>query len=56
MGLEESTLGADIRAVAAKAGVVVQPDPEPQRNLFIRSDQYNFISRACPALTFKFGY
>jgi Zn-dependent M28 family amino/carboxypeptidase len=56
MGLEESTLGADIRAVAAKAGVEVRPDPEPQRNLFIRSDQYNFIRNGVPALTFKFGY
>jgi hypothetical protein len=56
MGLEESTLGADIRAVAAKAGVGVRPDPEPQRNLFIRSDQYNFIRNGVPALTFKFGY
>jgi Zn-dependent M28 family amino/carboxypeptidase len=56
MGLDESTLGGDIRAVAAKAGVAVQPDPEPQRNLFIRSDQYNFIRNGVPALTFKFGY
>ena len=56
MGLDESTLGADIRAVAAKAGVAVKPDPEPQRNLFIRSDQYNFIRNGVPALFFKFGY
>lgn len=56
MGLEESTLGADIRAVSTAAGIVVQPDPEPQRNLFIRSDQYNFIRHGVPALTFKFGY
>jgi Zn-dependent M28 family amino/carboxypeptidase len=56
MGLEESTLGADIRAVCRRAGVVVQPDPEPQRNLFIRSDQYNFVRHGIPALTFKFGY
>jgi Zn-dependent M28 family amino/carboxypeptidase len=56
MGLEESTLGADVRTVAEKAGVTVQADPEPQRNLFIRSDQYNFIRNGVPALTFKFGY
>jgi hypothetical protein len=56
MGLEESTLGADIRAVGAKAGIAVHPDPEPQRNLFIRSDQYNFIRNGVPALAFKFGY
>src|SRR5258708_4599157 len=30
-GLDESTLGADIRAVSEKAGVVVQRDREPQR-------------------------
>jgi len=55
-GLEESSLGADIRAVCEKAGVTVQPDREPQRNLFIRSDQYNYIKHGVPALTFKFGY
>jgi len=55
-GLAESTLGDDIRAVAAAAGVEVQADKEPQRNLFIRSDQYNFIRHGIPALAFKFGY
>jgi Zn-dependent M28 family amino/carboxypeptidase len=30
--------------------VQVVPDPEPQRNLFIRSDQYNFIRHGIPAL------
>jgi len=42
-GLAESTLGDEIRAAASEAGVEVQADKEPQRNLFIRSDQYNFI-------------
>jgi len=56
MGLEESTLGTDIRAICEKDGIVVQPDPEPNRNVFIRSDQYNFIRKGVPALTFKFGY
>jgi hypothetical protein len=55
-GLEESTLGADIRAVGEKAGVIIQADPEPERNRFIRSDQYNFIRHGIPALAFKFGY
>ena len=31
-------------------------DAEPQRNLFIRSDQYSFIKKGIPALAFKFGY
>jgi len=55
-GLGESTLGAEIRAACAKAGVEVQADKEPDRNLFIRSDQYSFIKRGVPALAFKFGY
>jgi len=55
-GLAESTLGKDIRAVAETAGVQVQPDQEPDRNLFIRSDQYSFIKKGVPALAFKFGY
>ena len=55
-GLAESTLGDDIRAVATAAAVEIQSDKEPQRNLFIRSDQYSFIRRGVPALAFKFGY
>jgi Zn-dependent M28 family amino/carboxypeptidase len=55
-GLAESTLGDDIRAVAKDAGVEIQADKEPQRNLFIRSDQYSFIKKGIPALAFKFGY
>ena len=31
-------------------GVTVQPDPEPLRNLFIRSDQYNFIRHGIPSM------
>jgi hypothetical protein len=55
-GLGESTLGAEIRAAAEKSGVLVQADKEPERNLFIRSDQYNFIKSGIPALAFKFGW
>ena len=55
-GLNESTLGDDIRVVAAAAGVQVQADKEPNRNRFIRSDQYSFIKKGVPALAFKFGY
>ena len=55
-GLEESTLGTEIRAAAQTEGVIVQADKEPERNLFIRSDQYSFIKQGVPALAFKFGY
>ncbi len=49
-GLDESDLGDLARAAAAARGYTVQPDPEPLRNVFIRSDQYNFIVHGIPAL------
>jgi Zn-dependent M28 family amino/carboxypeptidase len=55
-GLDESTLGDDIRTVAGPAGVQVQADKEPEHNRFIRSDQYSFIKSGVPALAFKFGW
>jgi Zn-dependent M28 family amino/carboxypeptidase len=55
-GLNESTLGDDIRAVSAAAHVEVQADKDPNANRFIRSDQYSFIRRGIPALAFKFGW
>jgi Zn-dependent M28 family amino/carboxypeptidase len=55
LGLEESSLGDDARAVGAAAGVEVVPDRFPDRNLFIRSDQYNFIRKGVPSLAFSFG-
>lgn len=56
LGLDESELGDDVRAVAQEMGLGVQPDVEPQRNRFIRSDQYSFIREGVPALAFKVGY
>ena len=55
-GLNESTLGDDIRAVAASAKVEIQADKEPNANRFIRSDQYSFIKKGVPSLAFKFGW
>jgi Peptidase family M28 len=55
-GLNESSLGDDIRAVAGEAHVQIQADKEPNANRFIRSDQYSFIRKGIPALAFKFGW
>ena len=49
-GMAESDLGDMARQVAESEGVAVQLDPEPLRNIFIRSDQYNFVRRGIPAL------
>ncbi len=49
-GINESDLGDRAREVAESLGVKVQPDPEPLRNLFVRSDQYNFIRHGVPSV------
>jgi hypothetical protein len=55
-GLDESDLGEDATAVAKSLGVIPQGDPMPQRNIFIRSDQYSFIRRGIPSLMIAFGF
>ena len=55
LGLNESTLGNDVREVAKQLGLEVQPDPEPLRNSFVRSDQYSFIRQGIPALAMGVG-
>jgi Zn-dependent M28 family amino/carboxypeptidase len=54
-GLEQSELGDRAREVSQSLGVKVQPDPEPLRNVFIRSDQYNFIRHGVPSLAMGVG-
>jgi len=45
-----------VRGVAEPLGIRIQRDLEPERNIFIRSDQYNFIRQGVPSLFFKLGY
>ena len=56
LGVDESTLGDDIRALAAGTGVEIHSAYEPDRVLFVRSDQYNFIRRGIPALFPQIGF
>jgi peptidase M28-like protein len=55
LGLHESDLGPLLRSVADSMGIEIQDDPQPERNLFIRSDQYNFIKAGVPSIYFKVG-
>lgn len=55
-GLHETDLERTLQAAAAEAGLGVQDDPQPQRNVFIRSDQYSFIKKGVPALFLSFGF
>ena len=49
-GADDSSLGDDVRAVAAQMDVKLVPDPEPDHLVFVRSDQYNFVRKGTPAI------
>jgi len=55
-GLNESDLGDRARRIAQSLDVEVQDDPEPLRNVFIRSDQYSFIRGGVPSLMMTVGF
>jgi Zn-dependent M28 family amino/carboxypeptidase len=50
LGLTESDVGEEARQVAEARGIHAQADLQPERNLFIRSDQYNFIRHGIPSV------
>jgi Zn-dependent M28 family amino/carboxypeptidase len=56
LGLAESDLGDRVSRIAEAQGVIAKPDPEPLRNSFIRSDQYNFIRHGVPSLAMSVGF
>jgi Zn-dependent M28 family amino/carboxypeptidase len=55
-GLAESDLGDRLLQVADRLGLRLQPDPAPLRNVFIRSDQYNFVRQGVPSVMIDVGY
>ena len=56
LGAEESSIGAIAEQIGSEMGLPLTPDPFPNRNSFIRSDQYAFIEQAVPSVAFKFGF
>jgi Zn-dependent M28 family amino/carboxypeptidase len=55
-GIADSTLGERAASIAESLGVKAVPDPEPLRNLFIRSDQYYFIRHGIPSVIMDVFY
>ena len=56
LGAEESSIGAMAREIGEEMELPLVPDAFPDRNSFIRSDQYAFIEQGIPAAAFKFGF
>lgn len=54
--IDDTSLGADARAIAAALGIEAQRDPEPERNMLKRSEHWVFLKAGIPATGFVFGY
>ena len=54
-GLVESTLGDHVRRVGQELGIAIQEDPEPERNLLRRSDNWPFMAAGVPGTSFVFA-
>ena len=55
-GSENSTLGEAVRKAVADVGYTLSPDPMPQENIFVRSDQYSFVKKGVPAVYLMPGF
>jgi Zn-dependent M28 family amino/carboxypeptidase len=55
IGIEHSTLEADVQAAAQQLGVGLTPDPKPEEVVFVRSDQYAFVRQGIPAVYLDAG-
>jgi hypothetical protein len=55
LGAEHSSLSKVVDEASAYMGLTVEPDPEPEQNRFVRSDQYSFVVHGIPALHIKYG-
>jgi Zn-dependent M28 family amino/carboxypeptidase len=55
-GAENSTLGEVVRKAVAEVGYTLSPDPMPEENIFVRSDQYSFVKRGVPAVYLVPGF
>jgi len=55
LGYEHSTLSRAVDRAAKEMGLKLIPDPAPQENSFVRSDQYSFVREGIPAIAVNEG-
>ncbi len=55
-GAEHSSLQAIVAAAANAEGFALTPDPIPEENIFVRSDQYSFVRQGVPAIYLTSGF
>jgi hypothetical protein len=55
LGIEHSSLEQQVQSAATRTGYSLSPDPMPEENFFIRSDQYSFVQQGIPAVDITDG-
>jgi Zn-dependent M28 family amino/carboxypeptidase len=55
LGIEHSSLEQQVQSAAKRIGYSLSPDPMPEENFFIRSDQYSFVQQGVPAVDITDG-
>ena len=55
-GAERSTIGSAVARAIAGEGLTLSPDPEPEQNIFVRTDHYMFVRKGVPAVSLKTGH
>lgn len=55
LGAEHSTIADEVVSAGKIMGYDVSPDPMPEENAFIRSDQYSFVLQGVPAVDIEDG-
>jgi hypothetical protein len=55
LGATDSTLDAVVQRNAARLGLKVSPDPEPDQHYFVRADQYSFVRQGVPSVFISEG-
>jgi hypothetical protein len=55
LGIEHSSLEQQVQSAAKRIGYSLSPDPMPEENFFIRSDQYSFVLQGIPAVDITDG-
>ena len=55
-GSQNSSLDAVVRKAAADLGYTLSPDPMPEENIFVRSDQYSLVKHGVPAVYLMPGF
>jgi hypothetical protein len=55
LGIEHSSLEQEVQSAAKRIGYSLSPDPVPEENFFVRSDQYSFVLQGIPAVDIEDG-